>query len=42
MYTAGETAEGFDHLLGTMPPNLADLLTARQLEILVDFLSEQR
>jgi cytochrome c2 len=37
-----ETAEGFDHLLGTMPPNLADLLTARQLEILVDFLSEQR
>jgi len=37
-----EAAEGFEHLLGSMPPNLADLLTARQLEILVDFLSEQR
>lgn len=38
---AAEAAEGYEHLLGSMPPNLADLLTARQLEILVDFLSEQ-
>lgn len=37
----GEAAEGYEHLLGSMPPNLADLLTARQLEILVQFLSEQ-
>ena len=37
-----EAAEGFEHLLGAMPPNLADMLTARQLEIVVDFLSEQR
>lgn len=36
-----EAAEGYEHLLGSMPPNLADLLTARQLEILVDFLSEE-
>jgi len=34
-----EAAEGYEHLLGTMPPNLADLLTARQLETLVDFLA---
>ena len=36
-----EAAEGFEHLLGSMPPNLADMLTARQLEVLVQFLSEQ-
>lgn len=36
-----EAAEGYEHLLGSMPPNLADMLTARQLEIIVDFLSEQ-
>lgn len=38
---SAEAAEGYEHLLGSMPPNLADLLTARQLEILVDFLSEE-
>ena len=37
-----EAAAGFDHLLGSMPPNLGDMLTARQLETLVRFLSEQR
>jgi len=36
-----EAAEGYEHLLGSMPPNLADMLTARQLEILVEFLSGQ-
>lgn len=35
-----EAAEGYEQLLGSMPPNLADLLTARQLEIIVAFLSE--
>ena len=38
---AAEIAEGFDHLAGSMPPNLADMLTARQLEVLVDFLAGQ-
>ena len=37
-----QNSEGTTHPVGTMPPNLADLLTARQLEILVDFLSGQR
>jgi mono/diheme cytochrome c family protein len=37
---SAEAAEGYEHLLGSMPPNLADLLTARQLEIVVGFLSE--
>ena len=38
---AVEIAEGFDHLAGSMPPNLGDMLTARQLEVLVDFLAGQ-
>ncbi len=37
-----EAAEGYEELLGSMPPNLPDMLTARQLEILVEFLSQQR
>ena len=36
-----ESAEGYEHLLGSMPPNLADMLTARQLEIVVEFLVGQ-
>ena len=39
---SAEAAEGYEELLGSMPPNLPDMLTARQLEILVDFLSQQR
>lgn len=36
-----EAAEGYDQLLGQMPPTVADFLTARQLEVLVDFLAGQ-
>jgi mono/diheme cytochrome c family protein len=36
-----EIAEGFDHLAGSMPLTIPDLLTARQLELLVDFLAGQ-
>ena len=39
---SAEAAEGYEHLLGSMPPNLPDMLTARQLEVLADFLSQQR
>lgn len=39
---AAEAAEGYDELLGQMPPTIADFLTARQLEVLVDFLGGQR
>ena len=38
---AAEIADGFDHLAGSMPPNLGDMLTARQLEVIVDFLAGQ-
>jgi mono/diheme cytochrome c family protein len=38
---SAEAAAGYEHLLGSMPPNLPDMLTARQLEVLVDFLSQQ-
>lgn len=37
-----EASPGFEALLGAMPPNLADMLTARQLEILVQFLADRR
>lgn len=37
-----EAAAGFEALLGVMPANLADMLTARQLEILVQFLADRR
>ncbi|HUE96009.1 MAG TPA: c-type cytochrome [Longimicrobiaceae bacterium] len=36
-----EAAEGYEHLLGSMPPNLADMMTARQLEIVLDYLARQ-
>lgn len=36
-----EAADGYEQLLGTMPPNFGDLLTAGQLEALVQFLSQQ-
>jgi mono/diheme cytochrome c family protein len=39
---SAEAAEGYEQLLGSMPPNLPDMLTARQLEVLVDFLLQQR
>ena len=34
-----ETSEGYEGLLGAMPPNFGELFTAQQLEILVDYLS---
>ena len=36
-----EAAEGFEELLGQMPPTLVDMLSARQLEVLVQFLAGQ-
>jgi mono/diheme cytochrome c family protein len=38
---AAEAAEGYEELLGQMPPTVVDLLTARQLEVLVQFLAGQ-
>jgi len=37
-----EVAEGYEDQAGAMPPTLADLLTARQLEIVVEFLAGRR
>ena len=36
-----EAAEGFQDQLGTMTPTIADLLSARQLEVVVQFLAGQ-
>ncbi len=36
-----EAAEGFEDQLGAMTPTIADLLSARQLEVLVQFLAGQ-
>ncbi len=36
-----EAAEGFEDQLGTMTPTIADLLSARQLEVVVQFLAGQ-
>ena len=36
-----EAAVGYEALLGSMPPNLPDMLTARQLEVLVEYLTRQ-
>lgn len=36
-----EAAEGYEEQLGTMTPTIADFLTARQLEVLVQFLAGQ-
>jgi len=39
----GATAsEGFEELLGTMPPNFEQLLSDAQIEVLVWYLSSQR
>ena len=39
---SAEAAEGYEEQLGTMTPTIVDLLTARQLEVLVQFLAGQR
>jgi hypothetical protein len=36
-----EAAEGYEDQLGTMTPTIADMLSARQLEVLVQFLAGQ-
>jgi len=36
-----EAAEGYENLLGTMPPNLADMLGEEGLETVVEFLAQQ-
>ena len=38
---AAEAAEGYEELLGQMPATVVDMLTARQLEVLVEFLAGQ-
>lgn len=37
-----EAAEGYEQLLGSMPPNFGETMTAAQLEAVVQFLAEQR
>lgn len=37
-----EAAEGYEPLLGSMPPNFGETMTAAQLEAVVQFLAEQR
>ena len=37
-----EIAAGYEQFAGVMPPNLGERLTAAQLEVLVDYLAEQR
>lgn len=37
-----EAAEGYEQLLGAMPPNFGETMTAGQLEAVVRFLAEQR
>jgi mono/diheme cytochrome c family protein len=37
-----EIAEGYEHLAGSMPPNLGELLTDQQVDVLVEFLASQR
>ena len=39
---ASESAQGFEDLLGVMPPIFGDQLTAAQLEIIVQFLVSQQ
>ena len=36
-----EAADGYEEVLGQMPPTLVDMISARQLEVLVQFLSGQ-
>jgi cytochrome c553 len=38
---AAEAAEGYEQMLGLMTPTIADMLSARQLEVLVEFLAGQ-
>lgn len=39
---AAEIAAGYEQFAGVMPPNFGERLTAAQLEVLVDYLAEQR
>lgn len=37
-----EASEGYESLMGTMPPNFGDVLTDEELQALVDFLASQK
>lgn len=39
---AAEIASGFEQFAGVMPPNFGERMTAAQLEVLVNYLAEQR